>query len=74
MANGTVLYMSHVRLVPGELEYKVNRADDRMLLVDEGLHRQVVPQGNNIPCVERLNAVAIKGGSPVYTNAPRGEQ
>lgn len=74
MVNGTVLYMSHVRLVPGELEYIVNRVDDRMLFVDEGLHRQIVPQCNNIPCVGRLNAVSVKGGAPVYTNAPRGQQ
>jgi acyl-CoA synthetase (AMP-forming)/AMP-acid ligase II len=51
---GAVLHTLNIRLSPHELEYIINHAEDRVILVDQDLLPALEVLAGKIPCVERV--------------------
>ncbi len=58
---GAVLHTLNIRLSPRELEYIINHAEDRVLLVDEDLLPLLEPLAGKIPSVERIIVAEATG-------------
>ncbi len=74
-AMGAVLHTLNIRLAPGDLEYIVNHAADRVIVIDEDLLPLLEPLAGKMPTVERIVVVAPDGGtSSVFTGAVNYEK
>lgn len=51
---GAVLHTLNIRLSPSDLEYIINHAQDRVIVIDEDLLPLLEPLVDKIPCVELL--------------------
>jgi fatty-acyl-CoA synthase len=51
---GAVLHTLNIRLSPMELEYIINHAEDRVILIDQDLLPALERLADKIPCVERV--------------------
>ncbi|MEX2489126.1 MAG: long-chain fatty acid--CoA ligase [Pseudomonadales bacterium] len=51
---GAVLHTLNIRLSPTDLEYIINHAEDRVIVIDEDLLPLLEPLADKIPCVELL--------------------
>jgi len=51
---GAVLHTLNIRLSPMELEYIINHAEDRVILIDQDLLPALERLAGKIPCVERV--------------------
>lgn len=60
-AMGAVLHTLNLRLAPSQLEYIINHAEDRILLVDEDLLPLVAPLLGKIPTVRHVVVASAKG-------------
>ncbi|MFQ5353237.1 MAG: AMP-binding protein, partial [Candidatus Binatia bacterium] len=59
---GAVLHTLNIRLSTGDLEYIINHAGDRVVVVDEDLLPQLERLAEMIPCVERVVVCSDNGG------------
>lgn len=51
---GAVLHTLNIRLSPADLEYIINHANDRVIVIDEDLLPLLEPIKDKIPCVELI--------------------
>jgi fatty-acyl-CoA synthase len=58
---GAVLHTLNIRLSPRELEYIINHAQDRLILVDEDLLPLLEPLAGKLDCVERVVVCSESG-------------
>ncbi len=58
---GAVLHTLNIRLSPRELEYIINHAQDRLILVDEDLLPLLEPLVGKVDCVERFVVCSESG-------------
>lgn len=67
---GAVLHTLNIRLSPGELEYIVNHAEDRVIVVDQDVLPLLEPLAGKIPTVKRVVVCAEPGADPWETSLP----
>jgi acyl-CoA synthetase (AMP-forming)/AMP-acid ligase II len=66
---GAVLHTLNIRLSPRDLEYIVNHAADRVIVVDADVLPLLEKLAGKIPCVERV--IVCSDGQPWETELPR---
>lgn len=65
---GAVLHTLNIRLGPRDLEYIINHANDRLIVVDEDLLPALETVKGRIPCVELFVVCREAGAEPVSTS------
>ncbi len=70
---GAVLHTLNVRLSAGELEYIINHAGDKVIVVDQDVLPLLEPLAGKIPCVERVIVCPEPGAGAWETALPGGE-
>lgn len=66
---GAVLHTLNIRLAPTDLEYIINHAEDRILVVDQDLLPLLEPLAGKLPSVERVLVCAHEGEDAVSSHA-----
>ena len=61
---GTVLHTLNIRLSPVDLEYIINHAADKIIIIDNDLLPLLEPIRDKIPTVKKIISVSLEGAKP----------